>query len=185
MGEGCGLCCSPRSVNADWGGMGVSALSRDTIIAMFLMILWSVFLWATFDIRIVEYGTMEADVWPRGVLVVLYILTAIYLFQSIKAGPDEKPDQPFTIGGWLQKYRNPIWCFSLYFVFLLTLPFFGMLIGGMLLVFMLLNILGDHTPRDVALHAAIAVISIGGMWSIFTYGLNVILPPGDIFDLFY
>ncbi len=95
----------------------MGSLNRDTIIASFMLIFWSIFLWASFDIRIVEYGTMEADVWPRGILVVLYVLTAIYLVQSLRAGPDAAPDEPFTVGGWLRKYRNPIWCFALYLLF--------------------------------------------------------------------
>jgi putative tricarboxylic transport membrane protein len=162
----------------------MGSLNRDTIIASFMLIFWSIFLWASFDIRIVEYGTMEADVWPRGILVVLYVLTAIYLVQSLRAGPDAAPDEPFTVGGWLRKYRNPIWCFALYLLFLLTLDFFGMLFGGILLVFMLLNILGNHSPKDIAIHAAVAIISIGGMWSVFTFGLNVILPPSAFFEYF-
>ena len=109
----------------------MGSLNRDTIIATFMMIFLSIFLWASFDIRIVEYGTMEADVWPRGILILLYILTAIYLVQSIRAGPDEAPEEPFTVKGWLRKYRNPLWCFALYLGFLLTLDFLGMLFGGM------------------------------------------------------
>ncbi len=159
----------------------MSRLNRDTVIALFLMIMWSVFLWASFDIRQIDYGTMGADVWPRGIVLLLFILTAIYLFQSLRAGADETPDEPFTIKGWFVKYRNPLWCYALYFVFLLTLPYLGMLIGGVLLVFCLLTVLGGHTPRDIAIHAAIALISITGMWAIFTYALGVILPQGMIF----
>lgn len=162
----------------------MGSLNRDTIIATFMLIFWSIFLWASFDIRIVEYGTMEADVWPRGVLILLYILTAIYLVQSLRAGPDPTPEVPFTVAGWFRKYRNPLWCFVLYLAFLLTLDFFGMLFGGMLLVFMLLTVLGNNTPKDIAIHAATAVLSIGGMWSIFTFGLNVILPPSSFFEYF-
>jgi putative tricarboxylic transport membrane protein len=157
----------------------MSGLNRDAIIAMILLIVWTVFFWASFDIRIVEYGTMEADVWPRGIIVVLYVLTAIYLFQSLKEGRPEGPREPFSVAGWFKTYRNPLWCFGLYFVFLITLPYFGILIGGSLLVFMLLNVLGDRTPRNIAIHAAIAVLSIGGMWSVFTFALNVILPQSS------
>jgi hypothetical protein len=30
----------------------------------------------------------------------------------------------------------------------------------------------------------IAAISVGGMWSVFTFGLGVILPPGELFSLY-
>jgi hypothetical protein len=31
-------------------------------------------------------------------------------------------------------------------------------------------------------HAIIAVVAVGGMWSLFTYGLGVILPQGEILE---
>ena len=95
----------------------MGSLNRDTIIAIFMMIFWSIFLWASFDIRIVEYGTMEADVWPRGVLIILYILTAIYLVQSLRAGPDAEPEEPFTVAGWLRKISQPTLVFCALFGF--------------------------------------------------------------------
>ena len=64
------------------------------------------------------------------------------------------------------------------------MPTLGMLIGGTLFVFLLLNALGGWHPKAMALHAAIACIAVGGMWSIFTYSLGVILPPGEIFSAF-
>ncbi len=159
----------------------MSRLNRDTYIAIFLLVAWCVFFWASFDIRQIDYGTMGAEVWPRGVLAILFCLTAIYLFQSIKAGPDETADEPFTVGAWLRKYQNPLWCYGLYFIFLLTLPVFGMLIGGIALVFCLLTVLGERTPRFLLIHAAVAVLSITGMWALFTFALGVILPQGMIF----
>ena len=36
---------------------------------------------------------------------------------------------------------------------------------------------------DVAVrYGVIAVVAIGAMWSIFTFGLNVILPPGMFYN---
>lgn len=161
----------------------MSRINRDTYIAIFLMIAWCVFFWASFDIRQIDYGTMGAEVWPRGILVILFVLTGIYLFQSIKAGPDEAAAEPFSVGGWFRKYQNPLWCYALYFLFLLTLPVLGMLIGGIALVFCLLTVLGERTPRYLLLHAVIAVVSITGMWALFTYALGVILPQGEIFSI--
>ncbi len=64
------------------------------------------------------------------------------------------------------------------------MPVLGMLIGGVMFVFLLLNALGGWAPKKLGLHAIIAVLGVGGMWSIFTYGLGVILPPGAIFSAF-
>jgi hypothetical protein len=53
-----------------------------------------------------------------------------------------------------------------------------MLLDGIVFVFALLCALGGWSPRQMALHAAVAVFSVGGMWSVFTFGLHVFLPTG-------
>ena len=52
----------------------------------------------------------------------------------------------------------------------------------MLFVFLLLNALGGWSPRLLLVHAAIAVVSVGGVWSVFNYGLGVLLPAGELFN---
>ena len=42
--------------------------------------------------------------------------------------------------GWLGRYRNALACYGLFLVFLLTLPWLGMLIGGTLFVFAVLTV---------------------------------------------
>jgi predicted membrane-bound spermidine synthase len=59
----------------------------------------------------------------------------------------------------------------------MVIPYLGMLVGGMLFVFLLLSALGGWRP--ILLHAAIALISVGGMWTLFTFALRVILPRGE------
>jgi hypothetical protein len=56
-----------------------------------------------------------------------------------------------------------------------------MLIGGVLFVFCLLTAIGEVTKRNLIIHALIALIMIGAMWALFTYGLGVIFPQGEIF----
>ena len=60
------------------------------------------------------------------------------------------------------------------------MPLLGMLIGGLLFVFLMLSVLGGMAPRQMALHAVIAVAAVGVMWSIFTFGLGVFLPEGEL-----
>ena len=40
--------------------------------------------------------------------------------------------------------------------------------------------LGERTARHHLIHAGIAVGSISFMWAVFTFGLRVMLPPGEI-----
>ena len=65
-------------------------------------------------------------------------------------------------------------------LFLAPLDYLGMLIGGILFVFLLLNLLGGWRPKQLAIHGAIAVSTMGAMWAVFTFGLRVILPEGEI-----
>ncbi len=163
----------------------MARFNRDTIVAIFLLMFCGVFIWATFDIRTPDYGVLMPSTWPRVILAVLTVLSFIYLIQSIKAGPDETElapgREPGNIG-ILKYWRNPILCFIMFFLFLLTLPVLGMLIGGVSFVFLLMCLLGGWGPRQLVLHAVIALCSVGLMWSLFTFGLEVMLPEGVIYN---
>ena len=72
----------------------------------------------------------------------------------------------------------------MFFAFLISLPVLGMLIGGVSFVFLLLTALGGWAPKQLVVHAVVAVGTIGSMWSLFTFGLGVMLPVGEIFNPF-
>jgi len=159
-------------------------LNKDAGVAIFLLVLCGVFYAASFDIRVPTYGVLLPSTWPRIIIVALGVLSLIYLFQSL-TNPEDIPDGEEEtsrlpgFSGWLAYWRNPIWCFVLFFVYLFTLPVFGMLISGIVFVFLLLNVLGGWSAKKLVFHAAVAIGCIGAMWSLFTYGLGVLLPPSD------
>lgn len=159
----------------------MSRLNRDVYIAIFLLLLCGVFVIATFDFREVDYGILTSAAWPRIILVALTILSLIYLAQSVRRGAPPDDIEPFSVKGTLEKYRNPLWCYGLFLLFLLTLDYLGMLIGGVLFVFCLLTVIGGGSRRSLITHALIAIVMIGAMWALFTYGLGVIFPQGEIF----
>ena len=162
-------------------------INRDAIVAIVLLLFSGVFFWASFDIRQPDYGTMSPAAWPRVIIAVLALLSLVYLAQSIRRGPDKAPaEEPpvRSVGDWFRKWRNVLWCFVLFFFYLASLPVLGMLLGGIAFVFLLLNVLGGWSARNLALHAAVAIVSIGSMWSLFTFGLGVILPTGILFNPF-
>lgn len=168
-------------------------LNRDAVIAIVLLMACGILFWSTFSIRVPDYGQLKPSTWPRTVLVVLTVLCAIYLFQSLRTGvapKDEYDDYDDGaarrpgLAGWIAHWRNPLWCFGLFFVYLVTLPTLGSLIAGVVFVFTLMCVLGGWAPKRLVLHAAVALGTVGGMWSIFTYGLGVILPQGEIFSVF-
>jgi len=161
------------------GEVALGRLNRDVYVAIVLLVLCGVFFTASFDVRHIDYGILMPAAWPRIILGALSILSVIYLVQSLGRGAPVDPE-PFSIAGVLRKYRNPLWCYGLFLLFLLTLEFLGMLIGGVLFVFCLLTAIGGATKRNLVVHALIAVIMVGAMWALFTYALGVIFPQGEI-----
>ena len=163
-------------------------INRDVVIAAVLLLFCGVFFWASFEIRQPDYGVLMPSTWPRVILGALTFLSMIYLIQSIRQGPvetDGKEDfHPKSIGEWYAHWRNVIWCFALFLGYLLALPILGMLLAGILFVFALLGFMGGWAPRNLVMHAAVAVLAIGSVWSLFTFALGVLLPPGIILPAF-
>jgi hypothetical protein len=164
-------------------------LNRDTYVAIFLLVVCGVMFWASFDIRQPDYGTLMPSTWPRIILAVLSLLSLIYLFQSLRAHREEEEEpaeahREAGIKGWLAYWRNPILCFVMFLFYLITLPVLGMLIGSMTFVFVLMGLLGGWSARRMLVHAMVTVCTVGVMWSLFTFGLGVMLPSGMIFNPF-
>jgi hypothetical protein len=167
-------------------------LNRDAIVAIFLLAFCGVLFWASFEIRQPDYGVLLPSTWPRVIIGVLAFLSVLYLIQSLKSGAeaidDDKydPEHPRGLGfrGLLVHWKNPLWCFFLFFLYLLSLPVLGMLIGGVTFVYVLMGVLGGWDGNKPYLHAAFAIGTIGAMWSLFTFGLGVLLPPGMILGQF-
>ncbi|MBL4906674.1 MAG: tripartite tricarboxylate transporter TctB family protein [Sneathiella sp.] len=155
------------------------SLNTDTIVAICLLVLCGVFFKATFDIRDLGFESMGAEIWPRLILLFLFVFSSLYLFQSVKKGPSPEENR-FSVRGFFQRYQNALYCYGIFLIFLVTLDFLGMLIGGVLFVFFTLTALGERSIKDHFIHGIIALLSVGAMWSIFTFGLNVFLPEGEI-----
>ncbi len=161
-------------------------VNRDTVVAILLLVGCGVLLNASFDIREPDYGQLSPATWPRTIVGILAFLSLIYLVQSIRRGVPKEPVEKVkrSLGEWIAHWRNVFFVFALFLAYLLTMPWLGMLAGGLAFVFLLLNALGGWSPRRLALHAVIAGVSVGGMWSVFTFGLGVILPRGELFGWF-
>jgi hypothetical protein len=165
----------------------MTGVNRDTVIAIALLVACAVFAAASFEIREPDYGQLSPATWPRVIIGILTLLSVIYLVQSIRKGvPGAEPGvegdaMAGGIAGFVAYWRNVFWCFALFLAYLLTMPYLGMLLGGLAFVFLLLNALGGWGPKQLLLHGVIAIVTVGGMWSLFTYGLHVFLPRGELF----
>lgn len=164
-------------------------LNRDSYVAIFLLLACAILFWASFDIRQPDYGTLMPSTWPRIILAVLSLLSLIYLVQSIRSGSATREEEGGAerepgFKGWLAYWRNPIVCFVLFFLYLITMPVLGMLIGSMSFVFVLMGMLGGWSKRNLVVHAIVTIGTIGVMWSLFTFGLGVMLPTGVIYNPF-
>lgn len=157
-------------------------LNSDTLIAILLLLFCGVLMVSSFQIREPDYGQLSPATWPRIIIVAMTVLSFLYLVQSIRQPAPLAPTEKTGRDGepFFSYWRNVIWCFVLFFAYLMAMPWLGMLVGGVLFVFMLLNALGGWTPRLLLLHAAVALLTVGGMWSLFTYALGVMLPTGEL-----
>ncbi len=162
-------------------------LNRDTYCAVALLAFCGLYYWASTRIPDMGYETLGSAVWPRVVLAPLVVLSLLYLVRSLR-GPLGEPEEPAPArrpgpAGWLLAHLNVLASFVLFGLYLATLPYLGMLIGGAAFVFAMLTVLGPLDARSLVAHAAIALLTVGGMWALFTYGLNVILPGGELLRL--
>ncbi|WP_193172798.1 tripartite tricarboxylate transporter TctB family protein [Nisaea nitritireducens] len=160
----------------------MARLNRDTLIALLLLVFCGVMISASLDIEETNYGTMQSSVWPQVVLGVLTVFCLAMLGQSVLKPSVVKTENGAGSRG-LGRYRNAITVYVLFFLFLVTLPYLGMLLGGIGFVFLALTLLGEPELKRVPLHLAIAVGTVGLMWSIFTFGLGVLLPDGELLQL--
>ncbi len=158
-------------------------ISRDSVVAILLLALCGVLWHASYDIEITNYGTMAGTIWPRIIIVAVALFSALMLLTSLLNRPAEDKAPAETPTPLLKRYRNALIIYVLFLGFLFTLPTLGMHLGGALFVFLPLTALGRPSPKLIAIHAAVAVVSIGVMWSIFTFGLRVILPQGEILPI--
>ncbi len=155
-------------------------MNKDVLVAaamlFFCMTMWA----ASLSIVAPDFGMLPPTAWPRIILTALTGLSAIYFIRSFGHATNADVKERQSIGQQVASYRNPLLCFALYFLFLWTLPVLGVPLGGSLLVFMLLNVLGGIKARTLVLHALIAVCSVGILFSVFTFALNVRLPAGTV-----
>lgn len=158
--------------------------NSDSIVAVLLLAFCGIMWNATYAIEVTTYQSMQPSVWPRVILVGLVLSSACLLVRGAAAPATGSSGDARRPAGWLHRYRNALFVYAVFLGFLLTLDVLGMLIGGTLFVFLALTLLGQPSLSRVPAHLVTAVVSIGAMWAIFTFGLRVILPEGEILLLY-
>ena len=156
-------------------------IKKDTIVAIFLLLFCGIMINSSFDIEDPGYQGMKASFWPTIVLCLLSIMCLVMLIKSVITEPENNLNSNDTnLTNVFFKFKNASICFLMFVLFLAFLDYLGMLIGGVLFVFGLLTMLGGFELKKIINHFIISIITIGIMWSIFTFGLKVILPEGEI-----
>lgn len=153
-------------------------LNADVVIALLLLTISAAFFVDTFTYGRAGLAIVGAKLWPRAIMIALGVLSALYLVQAIRK--ETVPSASRGAEAWIAENRNVVACFALYALFLAALPWLGMLLGGIAFVFATLTVLGHRDMKSHLVHLAVAVLSVGLMWSIFTFALGVVLPEGEI-----
>jgi putative tricarboxylic transport membrane protein len=156
-------------------------INKDTIVAIFLLLFCGIMINNSFQIEDPGYQGMKASFWPTVILYLLSFMSFLMFIKSVVYKTDNNldPIEENTSNIFL-KFKNPLICFFMFILFLTFLDYLGMLIAGILFVFGLLTLLGGSSPKKLFNHFIISIITIGIMWSIFTFGLKVILPEGEL-----
>jgi len=158
------------------------SFNRDTIAALCLMLASGGLMLASLEIREPDYGVLSPATWPRLIIVILGLLSLIYFIQSLRLPASKTPDADRqTLPAFFSYWRNVFYVFIIFGLYLLVLPYLGMLIGNMLFSLVLLTALGGWRP--IILHTCVALMTSGGMWLLFTYVLDVFLPRGSLTGL--
>ena len=156
-------------------------IKKDTIVAISLLLFCGIMINSSFDIEDPGYQGMKASFWPTIVLCLLSIMCLVMLIKSVVTEAENNLNSNDTnLTNIFFKFKNASICFLMFVLFLAFLDYLGMLIGGVLFVFGLLTMLGGFELKKIINHFIISIITIGIMWSIFTFGLKVILPEGEI-----
>ena len=155
-------------------------VNKDTIVAVFLLLFCGVMIHSSFNIEDPGYQGMKASYWPRIILWLLSIMSVVMLVKSVLIKSENLTSVSSSLSQMnFMKFKNALICFGMFIFFLTFLEYLGMLIGGILFVFGLLTFLGGFSIKKIFNHLFISLITIGVMWSIFTFGLKVILPEGE------
>ena len=158
------------------------SFNRDTIAALCLILASGGLMLASLEIREPDYGVLSPATWPRLIIFILGLLSLLYFIQSMRVPPIKASiSDRQTLPAFFSYWRNVFYVFIIFGLYLLVLPYVGMLIGNMLFSFILLTALGGLRP--IILHACVALMASGGMWLLFTYVLEVFLPRGSLTGL--
>ena len=134
-------------------------IKKDTIVSIFLLIFCGIMINSSYYIEDPGYQGMKASYWPRIILWLLSIMSLVMLVKSFANKLDYINEVSLSKINYKQ-FKNALICFGM-FVFFLTF-------------------LGGFSVKKITNHLIISVVTIGVMWSIFTFGLKVILPEGEL-----
>lgn len=155
-------------------------LKSDVLVALVLIAVTVAFFISTFNVRRPPFTVVGAEVWPRVILVPMFLLSVGLLIKALREAAAESPRPGRGFVEWLAYYRNPLITFALFFGFLLALRPLGMLVAGAGFTFFTQLALGYRSPRHILIYAVVAMAAVGGMWAIFQFGLGVQLPRGRL-----
>ena len=99
------------------------SINRDSLVALFLILVSGSLMLASLDIREPDYGVLSPAAWPRLIIIILGGLSVVYLLQSIRMPNKAEDAAPRkSIGEFFLYWRNVIAVFSIFALYLIVLP---------------------------------------------------------------
>jgi hypothetical protein len=155
-------------------------LRADTVIGAILVALLIILFLMSFGLPPAPYGTMGPALFPRVLLIALFPLCAVLFVKSLRNDLRSRPEAMRAFAEWFYIYRNVLVSYSLFFVFVLAVPWAGYMVSGFVFLLLMQVALGPKRLGKVPQFLAVSIGVLAGVYFIFRVVLLVLLPEGEI-----
>lgn len=142
---------------------------KGEIIIPIIMIILSIYLYTqTYSFKYTDYQQANPQMWPRGVLVLLILISTILIGKVLLKGIDWKPKPSIN-------YKKSISIIIFLFLYIFLMQFCGYLISTLIFIFCALILFGN---RNILQLIIVPLLIVTLIFLIFNYLLYIPLPKG-------
>jgi membrane-associated HD superfamily phosphohydrolase len=149
-------------------------IDKGEFVIPLILIALSVFLYVnTYTFKFTTYQKASPQMWPRGILLLLLLISLLLIGKLLLAKPWEgteaKKEQPGT--RWKPLLAGVVGLF----LYIFTMFYVGYILSTFLFTFVAMVMLGNRSKVQLVL---VPVLITGSVFAIFTHAMFVPLPKG-------
>lgn len=151
----------------------------DGWIGLGLLVFCGVMYTLSWNLPKAPYGTMGPAYMPNLILGVLAVLSATLMAKGFLASAVRSKEPSLGLKDWILKYRNIVYSFLLFFLFVLLLPVLGYVPTSFAFLLILQVLLGPKRWRLAPVYVGVSLGITLFLFLMFRCMLLVILPESD------